>query len=111
MENQAEQTVGREATPLFAEQTVWVVFMCDSNRASTELLTVTGTLQLAVDFCERQKQLHVAEVYEDEEPDESYNNIEVWRLDDQPPINYDSDYDGFLIQESKFEVPPQYVLK
>jgi hypothetical protein len=74
------------------------------------LIAVTATLELAREIVEHEQQLH-DQGNVDEDPDQWWNELEVWRLHDQPPVNYDRDYDGFLIKEFEFKVPPQYVLK
>jgi hypothetical protein len=93
-----------------AEQTVWAVFSCSCECEPHNLMAVAATLELAIEICEHEKQVN-NEGNVNEDPDKWWNQIEVWRLHDQPPVNYGRDYDGFLIQERKFKVPSQYVLK
>jgi hypothetical protein len=93
-------------------ETVWIVAMYNCDSESHDLLTVTATLELAREFCKQEKARFMANenaMDEDgyEEELESYDNIEVWLLNRPRPMTYD----GFLIKESEFKVPPRYILK
>jgi hypothetical protein len=103
-------------------QTIWIVFTTRYNYAGAlHVLTSTSTLELATEICEHHIQILTEQYAADLEYEARtghhsrfidreralHHPIEVWRLH-HPKPNFEK---GFLIQESKFEVPSQYVLK